>query len=66
MRTDTGGFYQTNISTLFVDAMLKYKGFSFMGEYALRDAKDAIAKNSDGSLTGDKVTTGNNSNLAVY
>jgi hypothetical protein len=63
MRTDTGGFYQTNISTLFVDAMLKYKGFSFMGEYALRDAKDAIAKNSDGSLTGDKVTTGNSLNL---
>lgn len=63
MRTNTGGFYQTNISTLFVDAMLKFKGFSFMGEYALRDAKDAIAKNDDNSLTGDKVTTGNSLNL---
>lgn len=63
MRTNTGGFYETNISTVFIDAMLKYKGFSFMGEYALRDAQDAIAKNSDGSLTGEKVTTGNSLNL---
>ena len=57
------GFYQTNITTLFVDTMLKYKGFSFMGEYALRDAKDPLAKNSDNTLTGDKVLTGNSLNL---
>ena len=57
------GFYQTNITTLFVDTMLKYKGFSFMGEYAYRDAADPIAKNSDNSLTGDKVLTGNSLNL---
>jgi hypothetical protein len=62
MTNDTG-FYQTNISTLFVDTMLKYKGFSFMGEYALRNAADALAKNSDNSLTGDKVQTGNSLNL---
>ena len=62
MRNDVG-FYQTNITTLFVDTMLKYKGFSFMGEYALRDAKDPLAKNSDASLTGDKVQTGNSLNL---
>ena len=62
MTNDTG-FYQTNISTLFVDTMLKYKGFSFMGEYALRDAADALAKNSDNSLTGDKVQTGSSLNL---
>ena len=62
MTNDTG-FFQTNISTLFVDTMLKYKGFSFMGEYALRDAADALAKNSDNSLTGDKVQTGNSLNL---
>ena len=49
MTNDTG-FYQTNISTLFVDTMLKYKGFSFMGEYALRNAADALAKNSDNSI----------------
>jgi len=62
MTNDTG-FYQTNISTLFVDTMLKYKGFSFMGEYALRDAADPLAKNADDSLTGDKVQTGNSLNL---
>ena len=27
--TNDVGFYQTNVSTLFVDTMLKYKGFSF-------------------------------------
>lgn len=53
------GFYQTNISTLFIDAMYKYKGFSFMAEYANRNATDPIAKNSDGSLTGDVVQVGN-------
>jgi len=57
------GFYETNISTFFVDAMFKYKGFSFMGEYASRDAKDPFAKNSDGSLTGDIVQVGNGLNL---
>lgn len=62
MTNDTG-FYQTNISTLFVDTILKYKGFSFMGEYAYRDAADELAKNSDSSLTGDKVQTGNSLNL---
>jgi len=57
------GFYETNISTWFIDAMFKYKGFSFMGEYASRDAKDPFAKNSDGSLTGDIVQVGNGLNL---
>ena len=50
MTTDTG-FYSTNISTVFVDAMYKHKGFSVMAEYAYRDAEDAFAKNSDGTLT---------------
>ena len=62
METDTG-FYETNITTLFIDAMFKYKGFSFMGEYANRDAKDPFAKNIDGSLTGDIVQVGNGLNL---
>ncbi|WP_242202983.1 porin [Aestuariivivens insulae] len=48
MVTDTG-FFETNINTLFIDAMLKYQGFSLMAEYADRDAKDPYAKNSDGS-----------------
>jgi hypothetical protein len=62
METDTG-FYETNITTIFLDVMFKYKGFSFMAEYADRDAKDPFAKNSDGSLTGDIVQVGNGLNL---
>lgn len=62
MINDTG-LYSTDISTVFIDAMLKYKGFSFMGEYANRTAEDAFAKNSDGSLTGDLVLVGNGLNL---
>ncbi|QHI37302.1 hypothetical protein IMCC3317_26810 [Kordia antarctica] len=59
----TTGFYETNINSFFIDAMVKYKGFSFMGEYANRDAKDPIAKNADGTLTGDVVQIGNGFNL---
>jgi hypothetical protein len=62
METDTG-FYETNITTLFVDAMFKYKGFSLMAEYADRDADDPFAKNSDGTLTGDVVQVGKGLNL---
>ncbi|CAM1349188.1 porin [Tenacibaculum insulae] len=62
MKNDVG-FHRTNISTLFIDTMFKYKGFSFMGEYAYRDAKDPIAKNSDGTLTGDIVQVGSGLNL---
>jgi len=62
METDNG-FYQTNINTLFIDAMFKYKGFSLMAEYADRDAKDPFAKNSDNSLTGDVVQVGKGLNV---
>jgi phosphate-selective porin OprO/OprP len=62
MTTDNG-FYETNINTLFIDAMFKYKGFSLMAEYADRDAKDPIAKNSDGTETGAIVQVGKGLNL---
>ncbi|GAA4275399.1 porin [Aquimarina mytili] len=62
METSTG-FYETNISTIFVDAVFKYKGFSFMGEFADRDADDAIAVEEDGTPTGDIVQVGNAINL---
>jgi hypothetical protein len=62
MLNDTG-FYATNISTLFLDAMYKHQGFSFMAEYANRNATDALAKNSDGTLTGDAVQVGTGLNL---
>lgn len=60
---DNNGLYKTNINTVFVDAMFKYKGFSFMFEYADRTADDPFAKNTDGSLTGDIIETGNASNF---
>ncbi len=57
------GFFETNVSTVFVDAMFKYKGFSFMGEYANRDVSEAIAVNTDGTPTGDSVSKGSSTNL---
>ncbi|HUH29408.1 porin [Gelidibacter sp.] len=62
MVTDTG-FFETNISTVFIDAMFKYQGFSLMAEYADRTAADPLAKNSDGTLTGDAVQIGNGLNF---
>ena len=70
MVTSTG-FYETDITTLFVDAMFKFKGFSFMGEYANRDADAPIATelngtpavDEDGNPTGDVVLIGSAFNL---
>ncbi|MGB5379107.1 porin, partial [Muriicola sp.] len=62
MLNDTG-LYETTINTFFFDGMFKYNGFSFMWEYAERDAADPIAKNSDGTETGDVVWVGNGINL---
>ena len=63
IRTD-GSIYETNQSTIFVDAMYKHNGFSFMGEYAKRTADDEIATEIDGTTpTGDIVLTGNALNL---
>lgn len=62
MINDTG-LYRTNINSLFLDAMFKYKGISFLGSYAQRDAKDPIAKNSDGSPTGTVVQVGEGFNF---
>lgn len=63
IRTD-GTLYETDQTTIFVDAMFKYNGFSFMGEYAKRTADDEIATEADGvTPTGDIVLTGNALNL---
>ena len=62
METDFG-LHETDISTLFVDTMFKYNGFSFMGEYAYRTAKDPIARNLDGTETGVRVNEGTGLNL---
>ncbi len=58
-------YFETNINTVFLDAMFKYNGVSLMAEYSDRTASDAFAKNSDGSLTGDKVQVGKGLNLQM-
>jgi hypothetical protein len=48
------GFDQANVNTVFVDAMFKYKGVSFMGEYANRDTNE----NANAAVkTGNSVNT---------
>ena len=64
MRTD-GSLYETDQTTIFADAMFKYKGFAFMGEYAMRDADAAVAINTDGTETGDIVRVGNAVNMQL-
>ena len=63
IRTDET-IFETNQTTIFVDAMFKHNGFSFMGEYARRTADTVIATEADGvTPTGDIVLTGNALNL---
>lgn len=62
MTTDVG-FHETDITTIFVDAMYKHRGFSVMAEYAKRTADDPYARNSDNTLTGAVVQVGNALNL---
>jgi len=64
MRTETG-YFETDINTLFVDFMLKYRGFSMMGEYADKRSEDLFARGPEGELTGDFVTAGKGLNLQV-
>ncbi|NJX16869.1 porin [Tamlana crocina] len=63
MFKDDGSLYETDITTFFADAMFKYNGFSFMGEYANRTADNPVAVNADNSETGDIVLVGNALNL---
>ena len=63
MALSDGSLYETNISTFFADAMFKYKGFAFMGEYANRDASAPVAVNLDGTEAGSIVTVGNALNV---
>jgi phosphate-selective porin OprO/OprP len=62
MVLDDGSLFETDITTVFVDAMLKYRGFSVMAEYADRQAANPIAINSDGS-TASIVQVGNATNV---
>jgi hypothetical protein len=64
MEKTDGTLYETDQTTIFADAMFKFDGFSFMGEYAKRTADSEIAVEADGTTpTGDIVLTGNALNL---
>ena len=54
------GFHETNINTLFIDAMFKYNGFSLMAEYAKRDADDPTYIDSEGDTKAVQVGNGLN------
>ena len=57
--------FETSINTMFIDAILKYKSFSTMFEYANRKAENAIVRNIDGTTTGEKVNIGTALNLQM-
>jgi phosphate-selective porin OprO and OprP len=59
MFLEDGSLYKTDITTFFADAMFKYKGLAFMGEYAWRDAENPVAVEADGTPTGAVVRVGN-------
>lgn len=63
MTLSDGSLYETDINTLFIDAVFKYNGFSFMGEYANRDAAAPVAVEADGTESGAVVLTGDAINL---
>ena len=65
MFLESGGLYKTDINTVFVDAVFKYAGFSFMGEFADRQAAEPVAIEPNGTPTGDVVLTGSALNLQV-
>ncbi|WP_274474123.1 porin [Mangrovimonas aestuarii] len=57
-------FFKSNVSTFIVDAMFKYKGFSFMGEFASRSAnEDAFFLNDTDESPLFTVNTGDGVNL---
>jgi phosphate-selective porin OprO/OprP len=62
MLKDTG-FYKTNIAAFFMDEMLKHKSFSLMAGVTNKTAADALARNSDSTLTGGEVQVGAGLNL---
>lgn len=64
MLTDLG-LHETNISTFYLDAIFKYQGFSFMTEYAKRNADAPQPKNADGSLAADAVQIGSGLNVQL-
>ena len=60
----SGGLFETDITTIFLDGVLKYNGFALTGEYANRDADQIEALEEDGrTKTGAVVGAGSASNI---
>ncbi len=61
------GYFEATTSTIFVDMMFKYKGFSFMGEFSNRSVSDETVQqtivNDDLTTTTRTVRVGNGINL---
>ncbi|MBJ7882754.1 porin [Gelidibacter salicanalis] len=64
MITDAG-LHQTDISTVYIDAVFKYRGFSLLAAFAERTADEPIAKNADGIDTGYVVEVGTGLNVQL-
>ena len=60
----SGGLFETDITTIFLDGVVKYNGFALTGEYANRDADQIEALEEDGKTkTGAVVGAGSASNI---
>ena len=64
MIQSSGGLFETDITTIFLDGIIKYNGYAFMGEYANRDADEIEALEEDGrTKTGAVVGAGSALNI---
>ena len=64
MIQSSGGLFETDITTIFLDGIIKYNGYAFMGEYANRDADQIEALEEDGrAKTGAVVGAGSALNI---
>ena len=59
MTQSNGGLFETDIETVFIDSVIKYRGFALTGEYANRNADRIEALEADGTTkTGAVVGAG--------
>ena len=59
MTQSNGGLFETDITTVFIDGVIKYNGFALTGEYASRNADTIEALEADGrTKTGAVVGAG--------
>lgn len=64
MVLNDGSLYETDITTIFFDAVFKYRGLAIMAEYAHRDAEDPLARiQGENDLVEYTVVEGNGINF---